>query len=232
MRAFFASLEPLLACCLLALCSCSRNDSEEIAKLKAALDAAKAEAAAAKAELAKLTSTKPDGWQPDPTLLDQLAPAAVVEAYEVRPPKGYGLLRPPAPPGGRFFFWMGPQRFDPTGEKKRGQATFGITLSTLPPAEAKETTLEKFLDMGLGVYKERLTGWSQRATERGQINGLSFLRVRWSGVESTKGLRIHGFKYMTQDGQNYVGVHCDDVEPYHVETLKLAETAAHSFRKR
>jgi hypothetical protein len=45
----------VLACGLLAICSCSRSDSDQVAKLKAELDAAKAEAAGAKAELAKLT---------------------------------------------------------------------------------------------------------------------------------------------------------------------------------
>jgi hypothetical protein len=61
----------LLACCLITFCSCSRTDSEEVARLKKELDAAKAEAAAAKAELVQLKSlTKKDdpnqSTQPDP----------------------------------------------------------------------------------------------------------------------------------------------------------------------
>jgi hypothetical protein len=47
------------AVCLLALCSCTRRDSEEVARLTKELEAAKAEAAAAKAELARLKSPRP-----------------------------------------------------------------------------------------------------------------------------------------------------------------------------
>lgn len=50
----------LVASCLLGLCSCTRSDSEEVARLKKELDAAKAETAAAKEELAQLKSTKKD----------------------------------------------------------------------------------------------------------------------------------------------------------------------------
>lgn len=44
----------VVACGVLVLCSCSRGDSEQVAKLKTELEAARAEAAAAQAELAKL----------------------------------------------------------------------------------------------------------------------------------------------------------------------------------
>lgn len=50
--------------CLFALCSCSRNDSEEVARLKQELDTAKAEAALAKAELAQLRTPKKDDPNP------------------------------------------------------------------------------------------------------------------------------------------------------------------------
>jgi len=170
-------------------------------------------------------SAKSGNWQPDPTLLDQLAPAVAVEVYEIRPPKGYRLERPPGPEGGRFFFWIGPPRPNQTAPK------LGLTLTTLPPDEAKETTLEKFLTLHLDIAKKRHTGWSQTPTERGQMNGFSFLRVRFHG-ELTKDLKTHGFLYMAQDGANFIELISRDVEPFHVEALKLAETAARTFRKR
>src|SRR5262249_3973492 len=46
----------IVLCFLLATCSCSRNDGEEIVRLRRELEAAKAEAAAARAELAQLKS--------------------------------------------------------------------------------------------------------------------------------------------------------------------------------
>ena len=51
----------LVVFCLLGLCSCNRNESEEVARLKKELDAAKAEAAAANDELGQLKSAKKDG---------------------------------------------------------------------------------------------------------------------------------------------------------------------------
>jgi hypothetical protein len=47
----------IVACGLLGICSCSRNDSDKVAELRAELDAARAEAATAKAELAKLKAS-------------------------------------------------------------------------------------------------------------------------------------------------------------------------------
>jgi hypothetical protein len=44
----------LVACGILALCSCSHRDGDDVAKLKTELDAAKAEAAALRAELAQV----------------------------------------------------------------------------------------------------------------------------------------------------------------------------------
>jgi hypothetical protein len=55
----------VIAGALLVTCSCSRSDGDEGAKLKAQLNAAKAEATAAKAELAKLkASVNPSADQP------------------------------------------------------------------------------------------------------------------------------------------------------------------------
>ena len=54
----------LVAVCLLGVCSCNRSESEEVARLKKDLDAAKAEAAAAKEELAQLKSVKKVGVNP------------------------------------------------------------------------------------------------------------------------------------------------------------------------
>jgi hypothetical protein len=56
----------VLACGLLAICSCSRSDSDQVAKLKGELDAAKTEAAGAKAELAKVKEAirEQEGKQP------------------------------------------------------------------------------------------------------------------------------------------------------------------------
>lgn len=68
----------VLASCLLTLCSCSRADRGEVAKLKADLEAARAEAVAAKAELAQLKAkSNPDSPASD---LDRRKNANSVQA--------------------------------------------------------------------------------------------------------------------------------------------------------
>ena len=84
----------------------------------------------------------------------------------------------------------------------------------------------------IGGIQRRRTNWSQTATERGKVNGLDFLRVRWSGAEKTKGSNMHGFIYVAQDGLNFIQIGSQDIEPHHEQSLKLAEAAVLTIKKR
>jgi hypothetical protein len=166
-------------------------------------------------------------WAPDKELLAQLAPYGNVGGYQVRPPRKYDrVVPPPAPPGGQLFAWAGAKRADNTAPM------FMVTMLAPPPEVAQKTTLEQFLDSMLGGIKRRRKDWKQTAVERGQINGLTFLRVRWSGTEAAKGWKMHGFMYVARDGPNFIQIASQDVEPNHAEALKLAEAAALTFRKK
>jgi hypothetical protein len=159
-------------------------------------------------------------------LLEQLGPLTDVEGYQVRPPKAYSFSRPPGPPGFTGYAWAGALR----GDKTAPQLLIGVV--PVPPAEAKAQSPERFLEKMLEGVKRRRTNWTQTPPERGQVNGLTFVRARWSGTESAKGWKMHGFMYATQDGATFLQLSSQDVEPHHEHALKIAETAVLTFKKK
>ena len=163
-------------------------------------------------------------WEPDPTFLDKLTPARQVGNFDIRIPKEYEFMEGPAQTGIKLHVWTGKSRPD----ESLPQLT--ITLVTPPPGET--ATLEEFLTSIAGGVQRRRTNWSQTATERGKVNGLEFLRVRWSGREKIKGANMHGFIYVAQDGSNFIQLSSQDIEPHHEQSLQLAEAATLTIKKR
>jgi hypothetical protein len=167
-------------------------------------------------------------WEPDAKLLDDLEPITAVDAYEVRPPKGY-LLNPPDPnasQGMRAFYWKGTPRED------NSYAHFMIVLKSEPAGEAKERSLEKELDELLEGFKRRRSNWTQTSPERGQVNGLTFVRTYWSGIDPARQGKLHGFMYAAKEGSTLITLSSQDVELHHERALKLAEAAALTFKKK
>jgi hypothetical protein len=162
-------------------------------------------------------------WEPEAALLEKLQPETEVEAYRVRPPKGYTMTATPAP-NGKAYAWAGAPRANGV------TPSFTVLVMTVPQREAT-ISAEDFVGKMLEGVKKRRDGWQQSATERGQVNGLEFARTRWSGTEPTKGWKMHGFSYGFKDGNTYVQLASQDAEPDHEAPLKLAEAAALTFRK-
>src|SRR5262245_40164808 len=133
-------------------------------------------------------------WEPDATFLEQLGPIIDVVGYQVRPPRDYSFSPPPTtPPGVKGFAWKGPLRQDQTAPQLM------VGLTSRPPEEAN-ASLEQYLDTLLEGVKRRRTNWTQTSPERGQVNGLTFVRARWSGTEPEKQWAMHGFMYVAKDG--------------------------------
>jgi hypothetical protein len=175
-------------------------------------------------------STGPDRplavWKPDATFLEQLEPIADVDEYQVRPPQGYSFSPPPAtPPGVKGFAWKGAQREDQTAPQLM------IGLVSRPPEEVN-VTVEQYLDNMLEGVKRRRTNWTQTSPERGQVNGLTFVRARWSGTEPERQSKMHGFMYVAKDGSTFIHISSQDLEPHHEQALMLAEIAALTFKKK
>jgi hypothetical protein len=168
-------------------------------------------------------------WRPDEALLDQLAPAVDVGAYQVRPPKGYTSV--PTPPGApkeaRAFTWVGSTRPDGTAPQ------FMVVLITLP-ADAGLVLPDQLLVSALRALHRLYESWSQTDDETGRVNGLTFLRARWSGTDAAKKWKLHGFVYVyvAPDDNLVVQLRSQDVEPNHEQALKVAEAAALTFRKK
>jgi hypothetical protein len=155
-------------------------------------------------------------WEPDAKLLDDLGAVTAVDAYEVRPPKGYSL-NPPAPnatQGMRAFYWKGTPRSDSS------YAYFMIVLKSADAGEAKERTLEKELSELLEGFHRQRSNWTQTSPERGQVNGLTFVRAHFGGDKEGK---RDGFMYVAKDGSTVIQITSQDAEPHHEHALKLAE---------
>jgi hypothetical protein len=167
-------------------------------------------------------------WAPDATLLEQLAPVQEVEGYQVRPPKGYAVSRHTGEVWGQTVYsWVGTRRPDHTAP------SFLVMFLVPPPEMRNDAKADRaLLDKMLGGVKRRRTGWRQTDTERGQVNGLTFRRARWSGTSLETEEKMQGFMYVAWDGAKIIAISSQDVEPHHEQPLKLAEAAALTFKKK
>ena len=127
------------------------------------------------------------------------------------------------------YFWHGPVREDET------YAHLMVILVTLPEHQSK-LGLQEMLNQTTAPIKARRDDWQQTKPELGEVNGLSFIRTRWSGIvkdfarEGLAGREMHGFVYMARHGRTAIQILCHDVSPGHAETLKAGEAAALTFR--
>jgi len=165
-------------------------------------------------------------WHPKPALKKQLAAPALVEGYQIQPPRGYRLVTQAGPGGSVAHVWVGP----PHANKVRPYLM--VVLLTPPPAEAHKYSLNQILAKMLGGIRRQRGTWSQTLIEHGTVNGLKFARAYWSGTDAPTGLKMHGFGYVAQDGPQFAYLSSQDVEPYDKTALPLAEAAALTFRKR
>jgi predicted Zn finger-like uncharacterized protein len=147
------------------------------------------------------------------------------KGYRIRPPKGYTELTKPGPGGTTAHAWMCQPRPDGVRSHLR------VITGTAPPEEANRYTPEKALQSMLNALKQYQENLSPTATEHGEINGVPFVRARWSGTNIETGKKMHGFVYACLQGQEFIQITSEDVEPGHEAPLKLAEASALSFRK-
>ncbi|HYV35329.1 MAG TPA: hypothetical protein VE988_06470 [Gemmataceae bacterium] len=171
------------------------------------------------------SQSKSSTWLPDAVLAKQLGNETNVEGYQLRPPKGYFAGQSSTPfEGAKLLPWAGDLRPDNTVP--------GLLVMILkPPPNIPKRSLEQFHAEMLKGIENRRKSWSPSAIEQGQINGLTFVRTYWSGTDSTSGKKMHGFKYSAIDGEIYIDLGCQDVDPHHREALKLGEAAALTFKK-
>jgi hypothetical protein len=159
-------------------------------------------------------------WRPDPALLAQLGPEMEIQGYRLRPPKGYQRQQQQTP-GGLAYVWTPPDSENRTG------AIFSVWVATHPdkkPIDPQEMVAEYFS----GIRKN-YTDWEQTAFERGQINGLACLRVRWT-AENPQQHNVHGVVYCGATGHTAFLVAGGEAVAQE-SILPLLETAARTLSK-
>lgn len=164
-------------------------------------------------------------WSANKPLRGQLAQATVIGPYQIQPPKGYTLQSQPGPGDSMARAWVGVPRADGTRPY--------IMLGTItPPAsEAGKYTLSQVSAKLLAGVQGRRKEWTQKPPERGTVNGITFVRTYWRGVDTVTGLTMHGFSYVAQDRSVFLQLSSQDVEPYHKTALALTEASALTFKK-
>jgi hypothetical protein len=165
-------------------------------------------------------------WKPAPALLSRLDAPFTVGRFELRPPKGYVLQRQTGPAQTQALGWVGPARDNGV----RPYLMLGIV--TVPATEAGKHSVEQSLDKFLqSIQKSRGQDWKRNATEHGTVNGLPFVRARWSGSLPKSPFKVHGFNYVTLVKGQVIQLSSQDVEPDQREPLALAEAAALTFKR-
>jgi hypothetical protein len=162
-------------------------------------------------------------WTPDMARLAQLAPEVKMPGFRIRPPKGYRLQQQ-SHGAGHAFSWVGATRGDGT------RPYLMVLVMTPPPGATKQYAPVEALNAFLASIQQRRDDWQRSDPEQGTVNGREFVRARWSGVETTTQQRMRGFSYVTVDNGAIIQVSSQDVEPHDQAGLKLAETAALTFR--
>jgi hypothetical protein len=170
------------------------------------------------------TQTLP-AWKTSQAALSALADAITVEGFSIRPPKGYSLQTRSGPHESKVNVWVGPTRDDGT----RGQ----VMVLTLPETAERleQSKLEELFGELVVGLRERRTGWKQSATEKGLINGLVFLRIRWSGRDKTTDIALHGVVYAAIAGETLVQLSSQDIDAHYQGALGLAESSIFTFER-
>jgi hypothetical protein len=164
-------------------------------------------------------------WSPNKALLGQLAPATKVSKYQIQPPQSYTIHAMPGPAGISGDAWVGLARPDGT------RPYIMLAFFTPPAGEKNRYTLKQFGAKMLAGIERRRKSWKQSSTEQGIVNGLTFLRTRWQGMDALTGQPMYGFSYVAKDANVFVQLSSQDFAPYKNPALSLAEASALTFKK-
>jgi len=168
-------------------------------------------------------------WSPNKALLSQLTTAVTINKYQIQPPQGYDLRTQQGPSGSFGSYadaWVGPARTDGT------HPYIMLGFLTPPAGEANKYTLKQVFAKMLAGVKHKRRDWKQSPVEQGRVNGMTFLRSYWQGVDIESGLPMFGFNYTARDGNTFLQLSSQDFTPYKKDALPLAETSALTFRKK
>jgi hypothetical protein len=158
-------------------------------------------------------------WQPDPTLLGELAAETIIEGNRIRPPKGYQYQQKEGTIGvmhGWAALEDGTERI----------SVFAIELASLQPNDL--STAQAVLDGLFVSIKRNTTDLQESGMERGLIGGIPFIRRGWTATYSKTARKKQGFIYVGRWGRDLVIL--SGTEDFGGRSsLPLAEAAARTF---
>lgn len=149
----------------------------------------------------------------------------VVEGYSLQPPRNYTVSQQEDRDGSEAFAWLGAQRKDKT------RPVLMLSLIPVPAAEVGMHTAEELAGKFASAIKRQRTNWKQEPLQKPTIGGLTFVRIGWSGYQPTEKRDMQGVLYVALDGDTIVEFATQDVLPYALQTLPIAEAAVHTFKR-
>jgi hypothetical protein len=166
-------------------------------------------------------------WKAEAEFLKELGTETRIGPFRVKPPKRYERITPPQEPTGSAeqYWWASKPRGDGT------TGLFAVLIMHKPfPVGQEIPSLKEIHEHILELRSDWLEGWSQGPSEVGQLAGLTFMRTRWSGTQSTLG-KVHGFLYHAVLGPDIVEIRSQDVEAHQEKALRIAEAAALTLKR-
>jgi peroxiredoxin len=164
----------------------------------------------------------PPRWEPASTPFAGLATEVAAGPYRLRLPAGYVTEKTDPKKGEQLFAWKGPVR--------PGDGTAPRLAVMLRPADPA-MKLEEAVEKELAELSFPRQGWSCSIAERGEVKGLVFARVGWSGRDPTTRQQVQGFLYLGLDGKTLIRITARDVQPHALPALTVAEAAALTFHR-
>ena len=170
-------------------------------------------------------------WKADPAAVKKLGAAASFEGYVLRVPDGYELLEAEKklPASMKMSGWGGPKRAD------RSRPSVLLYIMTLPkddPEHLRNLTLEQMSEMLTHTLRNETKKCKTDGPERSKINGIDFIRIRWSGIGIESNRETKGLIYLGRDGDRILQLTSKDFVPEGEKDLPLAEAAILSFKKK
>jgi hypothetical protein len=164
--------------------------------------------------IVRVQSGKPFGplpnWTASSTEASSLAGAHAVRGFTVRPPAGYKTYL-----ANRYQLWLDPPHTP--------GAYFDVTVAK---ADGTELTHNAKEIMQRVDNPKKYSGRSDSKSEWGDINGVTFVRSDWSGVDR-HGIRFLGFQYSTVTSHGFVlSLYGRASDPGAAAILKSMDTSA------
>ena len=180
----------------------------------------------------------PQLWQPDPSLLGQLGAYEHLEEFQIRWPTGFETVPPPPLPPGLINVPIQISRSFRAGALRPDgvRPSLIVGIFRIP---ANGGTAEERLNKEIETFSDQVRAGNalgpdfQRAgLEKGQINGLDFVRIGWQGTKTPEGVKLHGSIYICTIPNTTLALGWTDSEAHYEQSQALWNAAIMTFRRK